>query len=244
MYEILRVPPGPGHMKKAYDWFVAFAGSTRTTWDDFYKSVKSVFMVTNEEGYHGMGIMRLNTLDEDMSHYVKIRPADNTIYEMILVSFNDEDRYVKYFDLIRTLCNDCYDKMILVQNVPNEYKELVNALKNNKFKPFKGTGQYTMSFYKVGNSDIVIEKNFKSFNPKDDLHTIDKHTCLCDESDKIKELQDKMITDKLAENVEAMKNQDLNICPYCGCIDCECNCGKQTAEEFLGEDTCCCNKCN
>ena len=235
MYEILRVPPGPGHMKKAYDWFIAFAGGSRLTWQEFYNSVKSVYMVTNNTGYHGMGIMRLNTLTDDMKNMIKINPADDTVYEMITISFNEEDRYIKYYELIKTLINDCFDKMIIVQNVPNEYKEIVNALKNNKFKPIKSSNQYTTSFYKIGNLwDAPIERNFKSFNPRDDLHTIDKHTCLCDNYDREKELQDKLIAYKLNENIEALKNQEIN----CGCIECCCDQNRQTAEEFLGVDIC------
>ena len=240
MYEILRVPPGPGHMKKAYNWFITFAGGSRLTWQEFYNSVKSVYMVTDDTCYHGMGIMRLNTLSDDMKNLIKINPADDTVYEMVVISFNDEDRYIKYYELIRTLINDCFDKMIIVQNVPNQYKEMINALKNNKFKPIKSSNQYSTNFYKIG-GDIVIERNFKSFNPKDDLHTIDKHICLCDNHDREKELQDKMIASKLAENVEALKKQKVNICPYCGCINCNCGHGGQTAEEFLGVDSCKCN---
>lgn len=240
MYEILRVPPGPGHMKKAYSIFLSFVGSTRIMWDDFYNTNKSVYMVSTKCGYHGMGWIRIKNMPNYMSHLVKIRPTDNTVYEMNITIFDNDDVYLKAYELIKTLIRDCTDKMIIIENISNQSKEVINALKNNGFKVFNdSSAQYTGTYYKIL-KEMANEYKFKPINPKDDLHAIDKHICLCDEYDKTKELQDKMIADKLAENIKFMKNQKFNICPYCGCIECNCNQNGQTSEDFLGKDTCYC----
>lgn len=237
MYEILRVPPGPGHMTKAYDMIQSFINPTalRMTVDEFYKNAKSVYIIADKCAYYGIGYL-CHKVYENYENPIVFRPYGNNIYAMHIILFSDEDAYLKVFELVRTITKDSTDRMILIEDVPNTNSDIINALKNNGFKQYKrNTNSYSSAYYKMGNKISTDEKNYRDINPIDDLHTIDKHICLCDKVDLVKEAQDRYTQELIEKNMSEMNNT-VN-CAY-GCD--ECSCDRQTVSEFLGKRNCIC----
>lgn len=238
MYEILRVPPGKGHMTKAYDMIRAYYGEgLRTTLNEFLAKTKSVYMIADKCNYYGIGFIA-HKQHTDFENPIKIRPYNDFVYSLSILTFTEEKVYNQIYDLVRTIIRDCSDRMIIVENIDKRDSTAINALKNNGFKVYNNSNKYSCTMYKIGPNGIIDERFLKDINPKDDLHTIDKHICLCDNTDRVKELQDKYTKDLLAKNIANMATStNCN----CGCDDC--TCGKQTAKEFLGEDPeYCCNQ--
>ena len=65
MYEILRVPPGKGHMTKAYDMIRAYYGEgLRTTLNEFLAKTKSVYMIADKCNYYGIGFITKSKMTE------------------------------------------------------------------------------------------------------------------------------------------------------------------------------------
>ena len=234
MYEILRVPPGRGHMTKAYDIIRAYYGEgLRTTLDEFLNKTKSVYMIADKANYYGIGFIS-HKIHTDFENPISIKPFDNYVYSLSILVFAEESIYNQVYDLVRTIIRDCTDRMIIVENIDKDNSSVINALKNNGFKVYKNSNKYSYTMYITGSNRKVDERYLIEINPKDDLHTIDKHICLCDEDDKIKELQDKYTKELLAKNMVS------NI--YIPCAHSESN-SRQTIDEFLGEESDCCCEC-
>ena len=151
----------------------------------------------------------------------------------MVVDFNKEDSYKKYYDLIKTLLRDCNDRLVFCESIPNTNKALINALKNNRFRANKGNDRkdYTQTLFYTPIYSKLIENELIRINPRDDLHTIDKMNTFECEDHKIKEAQDKYTQELIKKNLSEISYEVNDTC---------CCQRGQTEEQFLDEGGCCC----
>lgn len=227
MYEILRVPHNENQFMKAYEYMKAYCGDAlKVEFPEFYKRVKEIYMIADSCYYLGMGAIS-HKVWTNYEQPAIFNRYENNVFTLDIVTFSDDSMYMKIYDLINTIIRDSNDRIIMVENIPNSAKDIINALKNNKFKKNRTADRdYTQSWYYIP-AGMNIKGDFRVIDPKDPREVIDKMTTFKCQGRDISELQDQYTKDLLAKNIEEM-NQQSSSC-----------CGKdqyQTEDEFLEDD--------
>ena len=237
MYEVLRVPHSESSFIKAYDIMKAYCGKAfKISFEDFYKRVKSIYMLAEDCGYIGVGYLS-HAIYDKRNLPESFRKYETYMYTLDIITFSDDGLYMKLYDLINTIIRDSNDKIIMVQNIPRNNKDLLNALKNNKFKrhamyPVNPT-EYTYTYYHLPiNIPYKDEDMLRHIDPKDDLDTIDKMIDFCchKHDTRIAEAQEKYTAEMILQNLKEIdKNNRCFKGEFIG----------DTEESFLAEDDCC-----
>ena len=234
MYEILRVPHQIDQFMKAFNMMVAYSQPPIYKYDfkEFYRLVKEVYMISDGCSYLGAGAILHKEYKNLELPYIFRSYGDN-VYELLVVDFDKEDSYKKYYDLIKTLLRDCNDRLVFCESIPNTNRDLINALKNNRFRSNKGNDRkdYTQTLFYTPIYSKLIENELIRINPRDDLHTIDKMNTFECEDHKIKEAQDKYTQELIKKNLSEISYEVNDTC---------CCQRGQTEEQFLDEGGCCC----
>ena len=243
MYKILRIPNNKDQFKKAYSLMLSYAdtGSMKYEFNEFYRHAKEVYVISDGCHYHGAAAIVHKKYNNYELPYLFRSYGDN-VYELLVYNFDNSANYVEIYDLIRTIIKDCNDRTIFIENIPNTNKTLLNALKNNKFKPNKGNDRkdYSQTLFCVPVGSKLIESGLSRIDPKDEVRVIDKMNdfwCI-DEEHRIKEAQDQYTRDLIAKNIAETNKAFMDMNYNQDCCD-----QPQTAEQFLNEGHSCCHKC-
>ena len=216
-FEILRVPPDKKSLKKAYEMIKASLDIS-LSFEEFYIHTHSCYVIEKNNEYIGFGT--LNT----------IRETPRRMYEMNIITFDDEDNYAKLYDTIQTVIAAHRDGDIIVKNLNDEeyYSNLISALKNNKFK---------LKIDKDGNKNYILEvgsrvyssnKDMRPINFYDKTEVIDKIVKLDDynENSDIEQSQEAYRQKIIEEQEPIIYNNDY----------CEQQEGEQRLSDFLPSD--------
>lgn len=229
MYEILRVPHNEDQFKKAYNYMKAYCGNAlKLEFPEFYKRVKEIYMIADECYYYGAGYI-CHKVWTNYEQPAMFNRYNNNVFTLDVIIFSDDSIYNKIYDLVRTIIRDSNDRIIMVENIGNKATEIINALKNNKFKRNKVADRYfTQSWYYIPEGYLNDKDDLRKINPRDDLYTIDKMVDFnCNAHKDYSDLVDQYTKDLLARNIEEIQQSS------------SCNPDYQTIEEFLGTNECC-----
>ena len=176
MYKILRVPNNNDQYEKAYSVMKAYCGEAlKISFEDFLKKTKEIYVISDEKYYIGFGYICYKTY----TNFEQPSPFNrygNEVYTLDVITFSDDDMYNKIFDLVNTIIRDCNDRIIMVENIPNENKYLINALRNCRFKRNrKADRDYTQSWYHIPNPLPYDENKLRVINPRDDKEVVDDY---------------------------------------------------------------------
>lgn len=237
MIEVLRVPESKDYYAKAYEYIRSYYGFRfDTCFHEFYNNCISIYMLEENCCYYGLGYIS-HKYYKDYKKPIPYNYDRNNIYTLDIVVFNNSKiGYAELYDLVRTIIRDKRDRTIIVEDIPNSNKNLINALKNNKFRLLKGKELYTSTYYLPSYITSVTNSNnesYRTINPIDDLDTIDKMTSFkCNKHDSIKEAQDAYTKELLENNIANRVYNEED--------DCE---SRQTIGQFLKEPHVCCDCC-
>lgn len=233
MYQILRVPHEEKSFLIAYDMMKAYCGpALKISFEDFYKKAKSIYMISSGDGccYTGMGVMSYKT-HTDYEQPSPFNRYGNEVYSLDIVLFDEINIYNQVYELVQTMIVDCRDRVILVENIPNDGTALINALRNLKFKRNRVADRvFTQSWYFIPNGLKMQEEKLVDIKPRYRFHTIDKPARQCGQTAMAEELAKEAYTKSLLENnINEMAQTSAGCCkPY-----------QQTIGEFMAGNGCC-----
>ena len=179
MYKILRVPPNKDSYAKAYEYFagnMSNGGKQKLiSFEDFYNHIDTVYMIQDNDTYVGIGAIG------SVFHQNSLPFLNGYCWGLTILTFDkDEDhdpnRYKKVYDLIFTIIRDKKDRPIILEGMPDSdrFKDIINALKNNKFRRHKNKDNTILWYLIPSRFDGLLETRTRKINPNNDADVLDE----------------------------------------------------------------------
>lgn len=212
-YQILRVPPNKDAFFKIYEIIQAMYPKAKLKdFNTFYNNSDTAYMIEHNGLYEGFGYLCHSMGDEKIPY--KFRGYD--VYSLEFAIFDECEIYKKLYPLVQTIIRDKNDRIIIVKKGKDDDKDIVNALKNCRFK-VGDTYYYHLP-------DVISAENKEEFlqtiNPLDDIEVCDKYVKLCNGPD-IAAAQEKYMKDLQKAAYNSYKEELARFANDC---DCECDC--------------------
>lgn len=180
MYKILRVPPNKDSFARAYEYIVGNipphnGKSNLLNFDDFYNHIDTIYMIQNDnQEYVGIGTIGSVYYESELTI------LNGLCWNLSILTFDPDDghdsqRYMKVYDLIFTIIRDKKDRPIILEGMDDkeQYKDITNALKNNKFRLHRGL-KGPVWYLIHSRFDGLLQTYDRKINPHSDADVLDE----------------------------------------------------------------------